>query len=73
MATPAQVRAYGQMGGAAPPDPVQHPYVPTQYASLDDDAVDEIASFYAYNMGYTRALDTAQRHARQAAFAPPPA
>lgn len=66
MATPAMVRAYAAMGSPALPYE-QPPDVSTGWT---EQTADDYANAWAYNMGYTRAVDQAIRQARWGRLVP---
>lgn len=66
MATPAMVHAYAAHG--SPPLPYEQP--PEVSTGWTEQTADDYANAWAYNMGYTRAVDTAIRQARWARLVP---
>ncbi|MCW2901554.1 MAG: hypothetical protein JWO67_3819 [Streptosporangiaceae bacterium] len=69
MATPAMVRAYARSGDNNPPWTYVQPHeVPTPFSS--EEMADDYANAWAYNMGYSRAVDMAIRQARWARMMP---
>lgn len=66
MATPEMVRRYAAMG--SPRLPYEQP--PDVSTGWTEQTADDYADAWAYNMGYSRAVDQAIRRARWARLVP---